>query len=112
MPNLAPMNPPASPRDQQIAQILLFITPALFTANMVLARATADFIPPVALSGMRWLGVVLVLLPFCWQELWRSRNALRREWRQLAVLGFLGMGICGAVIDAGDDHPAVARHVR
>src|SRR3546814_7714630 len=79
LPNLAPMSPPASPRDQQIAQILLFITPALFTANMVLARATADFIPPVAVAGMRWLGVVLVLLPFCGPELWRCRSAVRRE---------------------------------
>lgn len=93
--------PATSPRDQRIAQILLFITPALFTANMVLARATADFIPPVALSGMRWSGVVLVLLPFCGHELWRSRAVLRREWRQLAVLGFLGMGICGAGVYYG-----------
>ncbi len=95
------MSHPAPSRDQRIAQILLFITPALFTTNMVLARATADFIPPVALSCMRWLGVVLVLLPFCGQELWRCRGALRREWRQLAALGFLGMGICGAGVYYG-----------
>lgn len=101
MPNLAAMSPPASARDQRIAQILLFVTPALFTTNMVLARATADFIPPVALSGMRWLGVVLVLLPFCASELWRHRAALQKEWPQLAVLGFLGMGICGAGVYYG-----------
>ncbi|WP_438024552.1 DMT family transporter [Sorangium sp. So ce233] len=91
----------AEPRDQRIAHVLLFVTPALFTANMVLARATADFIPPVALAVLRWLGVVLVLLPFCGRELWRGRAALRRDWARYALLGLLGMGICGAGVYLG-----------
>ncbi|WP_437321830.1 DMT family transporter [Sorangium sp. So ce385] len=90
------MDPAAGARDQRIAQILLFLTPAMFTANMVLARATADFIPPVALAELRWSGVVLLLLPFCGAELRQRRDALAREWRGLLVLGLLGMGICGA----------------
>jgi drug/metabolite transporter (DMT)-like permease len=92
---------PSSARDLRIAQILLFITPAMFTTNMVMARATAGVIPPVALAELRWLGVVLVLLPFCGRELWRSRTTLLREWLHLAVLGFLGMGICGAAVYYG-----------
>ncbi|WP_437649782.1 DMT family transporter [Sorangium sp. So ce362] len=91
----------AESRDQRIAQVLLFVTPALFTANMVLARATADFIPPVALAELRWLGVVLVLLPFCGRELWRGRASLRRDWARYALLGLLGMGICGAGVYHG-----------
>ncbi|WP_437877437.1 DMT family transporter [Sorangium sp. So ce513] len=91
----------AEPREQRVAQVLLFVTPALFTANMVVARATADFIPPVALAELRWLGVVLVLLPFCGRELWRGRAALRRDWARYALLGFLGMGICGAGVYLG-----------
>jgi drug/metabolite transporter (DMT)-like permease len=94
-------SPPSSPRDLRIAQILLLITPAMFTTNMVMARATAGLIPPVALAELRWLGVVLVLLPFSGRELWRSRTAMLREWRHLAVLGFLGMGICGAAVYYG-----------
>ncbi len=89
--------PPASTaRDQQLAQILLFITPAMFTTNMVMARATADFIPPVALAFWRWTGVCLVLGLLCGRELWRYRTAIREEAGQFAVLGFLGMVICGA----------------
>lgn len=94
-------SPASSARDLRIAQILLFVTPAMFTTNMVLARATAGLIPPVALAEMRWAGVVLLLLPFCGRELWRGRAALRREAGHLAVLGFLGMGICGAAVYYG-----------
>ncbi|WP_341916243.1 DMT family transporter [Ferrovibrio terrae] len=90
-----------SARDLRIAQILLFITPAMFTTNMVMARATAGLIPPVALAELRWLGVVLVLLPFCGRELWRARAAILREWKEFAVLGFLGMGICGGGVYYG-----------
>lgn len=100
------MNTPTSsgvsaPRDLRIAQALLLLTPAMFTTNMVLARATAGLIPPVALAELRWLGVVILLLPFCGVELWRQRAALRREAGHLLMLGFLGMGICGAAVYYG-----------
>lgn len=94
-------SPTAAPsREQQYAQALIFITPALFCANMLLARYSADFIPPVALAVWRWTGVVVLLLPFCGPELWRQRQALMRDAGRLLVLGALGMGICGAVVYA------------
>lgn len=85
-------------RDQLLAHILLFITPAMFATNMLMARATTDLIPPVAQAWWRWLGVCLLLLPFCHRELWRHRAALKREFPQLVVLGTLGMALCGAVV--------------
>lgn len=92
--------PLARSREQQIAQVLLFITPAMFATNMLLARYTADFIPPVALAVWRWLGVFVLLLPFCGGELWRQRRAVLRDAPKLLVLGGLGMGICGALVYA------------
>lgn len=88
--------PGTTPRDERLAQIMLFITPAMFTTNMVMARATAEFIPPVALAFWRWSGVCLLLGLFCGRELWRQRKAIRQEAGQFLVLGFLGMVVCGA----------------
>lgn len=87
-------------REQQIAQALIFITPALFCTNMLMARYTADFIPPVALAVWRWLGVFLLLLPFCAGDLWRHRRSLLHDTPKFLTLGVLGMGICGAVVYA------------
>ena len=63
---------------------------------MIVARAVADIIPPFTLAFTRWLVAVLVLLPFIGLKLWAVRDILAAEWKQLLLLGFLGMGICGA----------------
>ena len=78
------------------ALILLLLTPALLCSNMIVARAVADIIPPFTLAFTRWLVAVLVLLPFIGVKLWAVRDILSAEWKQLLLLGFLGMGICGA----------------
>ncbi len=89
--------------ERRIAFILLFIAPALFASNMLVARATADSVPPVALAFWRWAIALAILLPFTGRALWRDRAALRREWPDLLVLGALGMGVCGAFVYIGAD---------
>ena len=89
--------------ERQVAFVLLFVAPALFAANMLVARATADAIPPVALAFWRWTVALLVLAPFTAGALWRQRQAVRREWRDIVVLGALGMGVCGAFVYIGAD---------
>jgi drug/metabolite transporter (DMT)-like permease len=88
---------------RQIAFVLLFVAPALFAANMLVAKATADTIPPVALAFWRWTVALIVLAPFTAGALWRQRRAIRREWRDIIVLGALGMGVCGAFVYIGAD---------
>ncbi|MBI3451985.1 MAG: DMT family transporter [Rhodospirillales bacterium] len=86
---------------ERLAFILIFVTPALFITNMLVARATADFIPPVALAFWRWVGAFILLLPFAGRALWQARRAIRREWLDLLILGGLGMGVCGAFVYIG-----------
>lgn len=84
--------------ERQLAFVLLFIAPALFCSNMLTARATHDLFPPVALAFWRWSATLLLLMPFTATALWQHRHAALREWRDLLVLGALGMGVCGAFV--------------
>ena len=84
--------------ERQLSFILLFIAPALFASNMLTAKATHDFFPPVALAFWRWFVTLLLLLPFTAAALLRHRATIRHEWRDLLVLGALGMGVCGAFV--------------
>jgi len=88
---------------RRLALALLLIAPALFASNMLVARATHELIPPVALAFWRWGLTFLLMLPLTAGALLRHRVALAREWPDLLVLGALGMGVCGAFVYIGAD---------
>ena len=89
--------------EDRVASTLLFVVPIFFCTNMLVAKATADLIPPVALAFLRWSATFCLLLPFIGGRLWFRRDAIRREWKDLLVLGALGMGVCGAFVYIGAD---------
>jgi drug/metabolite transporter (DMT)-like permease len=76
----------------------MFVAPAMFSTNMLVARATADTFPPVALAFWRWAAAALLMAALLRGALWASRGAARSEWRSLLALGAIGMGICGAFV--------------
>jgi drug/metabolite transporter (DMT)-like permease len=86
---------------ERFAYVLMAAAPAMFATNILVARATAEFIPPVALAVGRWTLAALILLPIVGKALWSSRDAMRREFGDLLILGALGMGVCGAVLYMG-----------
>jgi len=90
-------------RERKIAVILLFLVPVLFSTNVVTARAVSEFIPPFALAFWRWWLAFLLFLPAIAPDLLRYRREILSEWRDLLVLGILGMGICGAFVYIGAD---------
>lgn len=91
----------ASPAGARWAYVLLWVVPALWSSNYLIARLAAGVISPHGLALGRWGLALLLMLPFVGAELWRERAALRSEWRQLLVLGGLGMWICGAFVYQG-----------
>ena len=94
----APEATPESGNAKLLAYVLLAATALMFATNLLVARATADDLPPVALAFWRWSGAFVLLLPFCATTLWRHRAAALADWRDTLLLGMLGMGICGAVV--------------
>ncbi len=99
-----------APGRETLALVLLFIVPAMFATNMLVARAAADTIPPWAMAFLRWTGAAAILLPFVGRSLWRNRAIIRREWVDLLVLGALGMGVCGAFVYIGG-HTTTATNI-
>ena len=83
------------------ARVLLWVVPALWSSNYVIARAADGVIAPHLLATGRWSLAALLMLPFTWRALLDQRMRWRSEWRQLLVLGALGMWICGAFVYQG-----------
>jgi len=86
----------ARPHHPWWAQGLLFLVPALWSSNYLIARLANGVIHPHALAFGRWALAFALLLPFVGAGLLARRAAIRREWKHLLVLGALGMWICGA----------------
>jgi drug/metabolite transporter (DMT)-like permease len=80
----------------RLAEILLWVTPAIWSSNYIIARTAAGVVPPNTLAFGRWLIALLLMLPL----VWRGRHALiahaPREWKQWFTFGALGTWICGS----------------
>jgi drug/metabolite transporter (DMT)-like permease len=92
---------PSHAHARQLAQVLVFVTPALWSVNYLVARWAPGVIAPHALALGRWIVAAIVLGAFCAAELRDKRDAIRQEWKQLLVLGALGMWVCGAFVYIG-----------
>ena len=98
------MNGPASlqaSRHAKIAQVLLWVVPALWSSNYLIARLANGVIAPHLLALGRWSLAAALMLPWVWHGLRRDGAPWRSEWKQLLVLGALGMWICGAFVYQG-----------
>ncbi len=95
------MNATPRGRAARWAPVLLWVVPALWSSNYVIARAAEGVIAPHLLATGRWLLAGLILWPFVGRGLLGRRAVWRSEWKQLLVLGTLGMWICGAWVYLG-----------
>ena len=73
---------------------LVLITPALFAANMLVARwAESAAIPPWFLAFGRWSAALMLLLPWAAPQFRRWKPVLRAHWGRMLVLSVFGMGL-------------------
>lgn len=91
----------SSSRAARLARALLWITPALWASNYLIARLANGQLSAHTLALGRWTLALLLMLPWAAPELRRQWPAWRAEWRQLLVLGALGMWVCGAFVYQG-----------
>jgi drug/metabolite transporter (DMT)-like permease len=78
---------------EPLAYLLLVLAVLFWSGNWVAGRMLAPFVPPVALTFLRWSIALVLLAPFVAPRLWAQRRLLAREWKPIVVLGLLGGGI-------------------
>lgn len=81
--------------DRARAYLVLVLMPMFFSTNIVIGRAAVATVEPWTLAFWRWVLASLILLPFAWRGIRLHRAALLEQWRLIALLGFLGMVVCG-----------------
>jgi drug/metabolite transporter (DMT)-like permease len=86
---------------RRLAYALIFIAPALWSVNYLVARWAPGVIAPHLLAFARWVVAALILGAFCWREIADKRAAIRAEAWHFLVLGALGMWVCGAFVYIG-----------
>ena len=91
-------SPPSHATHRRLVWLLLLAAPALWSANMLVARWSSEWFPPHALALWRWLIALVPMLAICGAALWRRRREALREWKDLLLLGALGMWVCGAFV--------------
>ncbi len=85
----------------RLALWLLWVTPAMWSVNYLVARTAPGIVEPHVLALGRWALAGLVLAFIARQELWRQRRHTFTVGWQYLVLGALGMLICGAWVYRG-----------
>ncbi len=101
VPGLAAPELARTRRRQRLALALVWLTPALWSTNHVVARAAEGVVAPHALALYRWALALLLMLPFTLATLRAAPRLWLAEWPRLLVLGGLGMWVCGAFVYQG-----------
>lgn len=81
-----------------VPYLVMLVAPLFFSSNLVFGRYVTGAVDPFVLATMRWAAVAIILLPVIVADRSQSLALARSHWRRLAVLGFLGMGVCGGGI--------------
>ncbi len=83
----------ATPGGKPLGYLFALLATALWSGNMLVARAFKGAVPPVTLATLRWLLAVAAFAPFALPVLVRERAALRGSLLHVAATGFLGVAL-------------------
>lgn len=70
--------------------LILVLTPLFWGGNAVAGKLALGQVDPYTLSLARWLGALLIILPFATGALRKDRPAIRANWPMLLLYGALG----------------------
>lgn len=83
------------------AYALLTATALFWALTVIIGRAVAGEVPPLAINFWRWTVAFALAAPFGLPVLWRERAVVRAHWRILVALALLNMTTFGSVVFFG-----------
>lgn len=89
---------------EQLGLAAAIATAILWGSNHVVARAVRDAVPLSALVFWRWLLGAMLLTVVVWPALTAAWPEIRRQWRQIALGGAIGVGIFSFLLLGGAYH--------
>jgi len=81
--------------------LLLSLTAFFWSLNWVIGRAIAGHVTPFALTYIRWIVALALMLPFAWPAIRAHKDVIRRDWKKIVWLGFWGTGLHNVFAYAG-----------
>ena len=81
-----------------LAYGMLLATCLSWAGNSIAGRMAAGEVSPLLLVSLRWALAIVIVYPFARPHLVREREAVRRHWRHLALLGMVGFTLFNAVL--------------
>jgi drug/metabolite transporter (DMT)-like permease len=84
--------------------LLLTLTTLSWAGNAIASRLATGHISPMALTAMRWVGVVALLAPFMYRPVMADAPVLLPIWRRIVVMGALGFTAFNALMYAAAYH--------
>jgi len=98
---IAPDASATTSQGRLIAYLMLVAVALLWAANTNIARATADEIPPMALTFWRLFISALVFAPFALGNTWRHRSTVMRHFWLLNGMALLSMAAFNGLVYLG-----------
>jgi drug/metabolite transporter (DMT)-like permease len=78
--------------------LLLTLTVLFWSGNFILGRGIRQIIPPVSLNFWRWIGALLILLPFGLPRILADKTLYLRHWKMLALMSIPSIAVFNAFI--------------
>lgn len=91
-------------RRQWLSYAALALVMLLWAGNSIVGRAVRNDVPPFTLAFVRWIGALIVVLPFAARHLVADREALRQGWKIVLVLGLVGVAAFNGLLYSGLRH--------
>lgn len=81
--------------------LLLTLAPLFWGGNMVAAKLAVGEVSPFVLLAARFIGALILVLPFAGPHMWRERRLLLGSWGWFLFYGAMGFAAFNALIYAG-----------